>query len=92
MKGDIAKLKDLKSLDLSISEFSMLFYNRCQCRNCISLKQGKVSKYCQKLNQLLELMGKEQKCITESLRFKNVCCDPDVIRHVGPIDDELLLN
>ena len=29
--------------------------------------------------------------LTESLRLKNVCCDPDVTRHVGPIDDEPLL-
>ena len=35
-------------------------------------------------------LGKEQKCITESLRFKHVCCDLDVIQHVGPIDDEPL--
>ena len=82
----------IKSLDPNSSEFSMLFKNRCQRGNCISMKQGKESKYCQKLNQVLELMGKEQKCVTESLRFKNVCCDPDVIRHVGPIDDDPLLN
>ena len=43
-------------------------------------------------------MGKDQKCITESLRFKNVCCDLDVIRTAmhtflefhGPINDEPL--